>query len=284
MGCTFIQWSFKQLMSWSAMKNTGCVISMTFLKLLHPEEDRTIQSISLVQHSSRKIQINIVTSKKQQDGSSCGFYSFFYLYQYACNDSVDEKYLKDSVNSSENSDMRQFCIQQYDSLFENYKSSFLKSGCVASRRENFLKYSCLVAYRANGQIVTYNERKSDQLWSYALRKENILKVKTPTSSTNFVTIPFFDAVQLIKDNQPSLDASHLDVLSVKKIDDNNCRFNIKVVQDLSLDLGDNKHLVETSKGLILNWFEPQDRVKLHQMFTMIKNNKYWYHQNEKNEL
>jgi hypothetical protein len=52
-----------------------------------------------------KIQINVVNSKKQQDGSSCWFYAFFYFYHYICNDSVDEKYLKDSFNCSENSDM-----------------------------------------------------------------------------------------------------------------------------------------------------------------------------------
>ncbi len=119
--------------------------------------------------------------------------------------------------------MRQFSIQQYDSLFETYKSSFLKFGCLTSMREDFIKYSCLVAHSTNGQIVTYNERKSDQLWSYALRKENILKVKTPTS-TNIITIPLFNTVQLIKDNPPSLDTSHLDVLSVKKIDENNYKF------------------------------------------------------------
>jgi hypothetical protein len=62
----------------------------------------------------------------------------------------------------------------------------------------------------------------------------------------------------------------LDVLSVKKLDDNNYRFNIKVVQDLSFDLGNNNHLIETSKDLIMKWFEPQDRVKLHQMFSLIK--------------
>jgi hypothetical protein len=36
-------------------------------------------------------------------------------------------------------------------------------------------------------------------------------------------MPSSDAVQLIKDNQHSLDASHLDVLSVQKMDENNYR-------------------------------------------------------------
>jgi len=68
----------------------------------------------------------------------------------------------------------------------------------------------------------------------------------------------------------------LDVLSVKKLDDNNYRFNIKVFQDLSFDSGNCNHLIETSKDLIMKWFEPQDRQKLNQMFFLINNTKYRY--------
>jgi len=225
-----------------------------------------------------QIQVNILNTMKQRDGSSCGFYAFFYFYRYVCNDSTEQKTLQDIINCSANSDMtmRQFCIQQYECLFGAYKSSFLKFGCLATRRKNFILHGCLVAHSANGQIVTYHQRASDQLWSFALRKENLLKIKTPTSSSNIITIPLVEAVELIKKNQPSHDTTHLDVLSVKKLDDNNYRFNIKVVQDLSFDSGNYNHLIETSKDLIMKWFEPQDRQKLNQMFSMIKNTKYRY--------
>jgi len=64
------------------------------------------------------------------------------------------------------------------------------------------------------------------------------------------------------------------VLSVKRLDDNNYRFNINIIQDQGFDLGEKSHFVETSKDLLMSWFEPQDGLKLHQMFSMIKNNKY----------
>ena len=41
-------------------------------------------------------------------------------------------------------------------------------------------------------------------------------------------------------------------------------------------MGDNTYLVNSSKDLILKWFEPRDRIKLHKMFSMVPNVKCRY--------
>jgi hypothetical protein len=220
-----------------------------------------------------KINVKIANSQKQMDGSSCGFYSYFYLFKCVCNNMTDilmcDSLLQNSKTDSDSA-MRKFCAQQYDDMFQQYKSSLINFGGKIERRQNFLKYGCLVGRSVDGNIVKYYERRSEELWSYALKKE------TPTLSTNILTISLFEALQLIKENQPALDTSLLDVLSVKKFDESNYRFNIKVVQDLSLDMGDNTYLVNSSKDLILKWFEPRDRIKLHKMFSMVPNVKCRY--------
>ncbi len=244
------------------------------------------------------IEVSIENVIKQNDGSSCGFHAFFTFFSLICTDKRDwagaTRWLLEYANDTDMA-MRKFTVAQYRTLLTDFQKD-LVTFRGKMKLKNFQEHGYLVAYDIDGNTITYDNRKCDEIWVLPNTLEsssaevdfgspgtdnpgltNDICTRGIPCEQNVVEHSLKSIIDIVHGNSQEVKLSKLLALAKKTIgfDIDTYRqayqFNIKVIKDMSFDFSAQDFVFYLlSIKLLTNTFEEEDCDKLQKMLGIVK--------------